>query len=107
MNLKEYSDFVQDYSDTGYPKRLIDNTLPSLALGLAGETGEVIEHIKKYLRDGKTVIKAELTEELGDVIAYTVLLCNYFNIDVDAVLNTNKTKLSHRQQSNTQSSLTR
>jgi NTP pyrophosphatase (non-canonical NTP hydrolase) len=45
-----------------------------LGLGLAGEAGEVAEHIKKLLRDHKLDGKA-LVEELGDVIYYWACLC--------------------------------
>jgi NTP pyrophosphatase (non-canonical NTP hydrolase) len=45
-----------------------------LALGLAGEVGEVVEHIKKALRDDAGVItgnrRAALTTELGDALWY-------------------------------------
>jgi NTP pyrophosphatase (non-canonical NTP hydrolase) len=48
--------------------------LSYLGLGLAGESGEVAEHIKKLLRDD-WLDKAGLIEELGDVIYYWACLC--------------------------------
>ena len=48
--------------------------LSYLGLGLAGEAGEVAEHIKKLLRDD-WLDKAGLVEELGDVIYYWACLC--------------------------------
>src|SRR3954468_12394047 len=48
--------------------------LSYLGLGLAGESGEVAEHIKKLLRDD-WLDKAGLVEELGDVIYYWACLC--------------------------------
>jgi NTP pyrophosphatase (non-canonical NTP hydrolase) len=48
--------------------------LSYLGLGLAGESGEVADHIKKLLRDD-WLDKAGLVDELGDVIYYWACLC--------------------------------
>jgi NTP pyrophosphatase (non-canonical NTP hydrolase) len=48
--------------------------LSYLGLGLAAESGEVADLIKKLLRDGK-LDRAALIEELGDVIYYWACLC--------------------------------
>ncbi|OAF13874.1 MULTISPECIES: nucleoside triphosphate pyrophosphohydrolase family protein [Bradyrhizobium] len=48
--------------------------LSYLGLGLAGESGEVADHIKKLLRDG-WLDQAGLVDELGDVIYYWACLC--------------------------------
>ena len=48
--------------------------LAYLGLGLAGEAGEVVEHIKKLLRDG-TWSPDRMAEELGDVAYFWVCLC--------------------------------
>lgn len=48
--------------------------LSYLGLGLAGESGEVADHIKKLLRDG-WLDQAGLVNELGDVIYYWACLC--------------------------------
>lgn len=36
-------------------------------LGLSGETGEVADHVKKYLFQGHNLNKHHLAEELGDI----------------------------------------
>ncbi len=48
--------------------------LSYLGLGLSAESGEVADHIKKLLRDGK-LDNGALIEELGDVIYYWACLC--------------------------------
>jgi NTP pyrophosphatase (non-canonical NTP hydrolase) len=48
--------------------------LSYLGLGLASESGEVADHIKKLLRDD-WLDKAGLVDELGDVIYYWACLC--------------------------------
>src|SRR5260221_4847902 len=48
--------------------------LAYLGLGLAGEAGEVVEHVKKLLRDGAWS-PDRVAEELGDVAYFWVCLC--------------------------------
>jgi NTP pyrophosphatase (non-canonical NTP hydrolase) len=48
--------------------------LSYLGLGLAGESGEVADHIKKLLRDD-WLDKAGLVDKLGDVVYYWACLC--------------------------------
>ncbi len=48
--------------------------LAYLGLGLAGETGEVVELIKKYLRDDRWPAE-RVSDELGDVAYYWACLC--------------------------------
>ena len=43
-------------------------------LALAGEVGEVADHVKKMLRDG-SLDRDRLASELGDVIYYWASLC--------------------------------
>ncbi|HYE52894.1 MAG TPA: nucleoside triphosphate pyrophosphohydrolase family protein [Azospirillaceae bacterium] len=50
--------------------------LSYLGLGLAGEAGEVADHVKKLLRDGDTAWRPEqVADELGDVAYYWAALC--------------------------------
>jgi len=51
-----------------------ERQLMYLVLALAGEVGEVADHVKKVLRDG-TWDRARLASELGDVIYYWAGLC--------------------------------
>ena len=50
--------------------------LSYLGLGLAGEAGEVVEHIKKLLRDGEDSWRPDaVADELGDLAYYWAALC--------------------------------
>ena len=76
------------------------------ALGLAGETGEVMEKIKKMIRDKNGVFSptpediAELKKELGDVLWYISALAFYNGIDLDDVARANLEKLRSRKERN-------
>ncbi len=67
------------------------------AFGLAGEAGEVVDRIKKYLYQGHTEnIKADLVEELGDVLWYLTDICTLFDIELSQVAAFNIAKLLDR-----------
>ncbi len=67
-----------------------------MSVGLAGETGEVLELLKKNVRDKKPLNKVELTKELGDVFYYLNMLCNYHSLKMTDVISTNVAKLEER-----------
>lgn len=66
------------------------------AFGLAGETGEVMELLKKELRDGKWD-EENFIKEMGDVIYYWCKVLTYKGIKPSTVLATNITKLEDRK----------
>lgn len=71
------------------------SSLEYLALGLCGESGEVAEHIKKFIRDGK-LDKAAVTKELGDVLWYIANLCDLLDTSLEEIASSNLGKLSSR-----------
>lgn len=77
------------------------NTLPTYSLGLPGEVGEVCGIIKLYFRENQEPDKEVLTKELGDVVAYVVLIANAFGIDFESVLLHNIRKLEQRKANGT------
>ena len=70
--------------------------LSSYALGLAGETGEVVEPIKKHLYHGQALDHSNLCEELGDVLFYVSALATLLGLSLEDIANTNLTKLAGR-----------
>ena len=71
--------------------------LAIMALGLCGEAGEVVEHIKKQIRGSKPVDVDAITLELGDVLHYWCCICAHFNIDPSDVMRENINKLNARE----------
>ncbi|MEM7205359.1 MAG: nucleoside triphosphate pyrophosphohydrolase family protein [Planctomycetota bacterium] len=66
------------------------------ALGLAGETGELIELVKKCAFHGKEIRTEDVQKEAGDVLWYLANLCAEFGIDLEDVAQANIEKLQRR-----------
>jgi NTP pyrophosphatase (non-canonical NTP hydrolase) len=65
-------------------------------LGLAGESGEVLDMVKKCVFHEKKMDKYHLKKELGDVMWYVAMLCESFGFDLDEILQMNVDKLKAR-----------
>ena len=83
-----------------YPNRGDNFTYP--ALGLAGESGEVCEKLKKVIRDHGGVlddnIRREVAKELGDVLWYVSQVAFEMGLSLQDVAEANVQKLASRQQ---------
>lgn len=114
MTFNEYQELAKETAV--YPQ---EHTLIYPALGLAGETGEVVEKVKKLLRDNNqlievfkkgygtpeqmekvTLVQADLKKELGDVLWYIAALARDLDLDMDDIALHNYQKLKDRQQRN-------
>ena len=97
----EFNDYQKAATETAiYPNK--GNNLMYPALGLAGETGEVCEKMKKIIRDKDGVpdyndLKA-LALELGDVLWYVSALANEIGITLDTIAENNLFKLASRKE---------
>lgn len=100
MNIDDYGRFVDSswfgaMQDDG-TKGLTERDFRVMELGLAGEVGEVMELLKKYVRDGN-LDKNLLKKELGDVAFYWARICSAHGFSPSDVLQTNKSKLEDRR----------
>lgn len=68
-----------------------------LALGLAGESGEVAEKVKKFQREGDEQYLRDLEDELGDVLWYLARLSHELELDLGFIAQNNLDKLLDRQ----------
>jgi NTP pyrophosphatase (non-canonical NTP hydrolase) len=86
-----------------YSKRTINENseLWVWALGLAGESGEVADIVKKVIDHKVTTIKGvdwldAIEEELGDVLFYIAAICNHLGLNMGTVAEKNVEKLRKR-----------
>lgn len=84
-----------------YPGREKDSLATYPALGLAGEAGEVCEHVKKTVRDDDATLtddrRRALRKELGDVLWYVAALCDELDLQMEDVARHNVEKLDDRR----------
>ena len=83
-----------------YDARIYHNAnLPDLlnaCLGLSGETGELLDMVKKWIFHEKPLDEEHLKKEIGDCMWYVALFCQAMNWDLDEILKLNIDKLKAR-----------
>jgi NTP pyrophosphatase (non-canonical NTP hydrolase) len=65
-------------------------------LGLAGESGELLDLFKKWIFHGKPLDEEHAKKELGDVLWYCAEIAHSFKWDLDEVMQMNVDKLKAR-----------
>lgn len=73
-----------------------EQALAAAGLGLAGEVGEVADHIKKHLFHQHPLDFPSLIKEIGDVMWYVALLLEATGLEMDMILLANLDKLHKR-----------
>lgn len=94
MNTNEYEIAISKFDK--YPQELKPICY---VLGLAGESGEVCEKVKKIIRDkgGKFEVRdKEIAKELGDVIWYVSRIASYYGFSLEEIIGMNYEKLKSR-----------
>lgn len=66
------------------------------ALGIGGEAGELIDHIKKGVMHQRGVDTEYVKRELGDLCWYIAAICTGLDISLSDVMQTNVDKLKAR-----------
>ena len=74
------------------PKEKLINSV----MGLCGESGEVIDHVKKWLAQGHPLNKEALKEELGDVAWYLAEAASALDLSLEEIAQANLNKLKKR-----------
>jgi NTP pyrophosphatase (non-canonical NTP hydrolase) len=90
MNADEYQKLAERTmtEETGRLDRMTN-----AALGLAGESGEIADMVKKHLYHGHQLDLVKLKKELGDVQWYIAQMCNAINTTVGEIMELNIEKL--------------
>lgn len=66
------------------------------ALGLSGETGELVDYMKKVFFHGHDLDVNKVADEAGDVLWYMACLLDAFDLDMEQVMIQNVEKLKKR-----------
>ncbi|MBI4437353.1 nucleoside triphosphate pyrophosphohydrolase family protein [Candidatus Uhrbacteria bacterium] len=97
MNLSDFQ--MKSLTTALYPNHGKNLYYP--ALGLGGEVGEVLNKIKKVMRDHEGQVTPEFREdlksELGDVLWYVASVASELGLNLDEVAQANVDKLASRQ----------
>lgn len=96
MDQADFNRFVKDRWATR-KKTVVDGEVMVLAIGVAGEAGEVADAIKKLEDPGYgRGSKDKLVEELGDLLHYMTRIAARYGISFDRVREVNREKLLAR-----------
>ena len=95
MNFLEYQNKCKETASK-------ETGLQGWTLGLCGETGEFADIVKKYTEHGVEILKSgksvddAMEEELGDILYYVAILCDYLGFNIGDVARKNNEKLAAR-----------
>ena len=92
MNISEYQKLCKKTAKKFDSK---EKEILTWGLGITGEAGDVASCIKKtYAHDNDQI--SGIRENLGDCLWYSAMICNFFEWDMQEVLNENIKKLEKR-----------
>lgn len=92
MNLNEYQKFCKKTAKKFNNK---EKEIMTLGLGISGEAGDVAGCIKKTFSHQDNQENG-IKENLGDSLWYIAMICNFFNWDLENVMEENIEKLKKR-----------
>ena len=93
MNLDRYQELSMRTQNKTLDRQEL---LAQGAMGLAGESGELIDMLKKHLFHGHVLNEDELISELGDVLWYISTLSKALGFTLEEVAFKNLQKLHRR-----------
>ena len=93
MELNKYQKWAEGMAKKDFGSR--EEEIFCWCLGLTGEAGDVASCVKKTFAHKKNV-KDGIRENLGDMMWYAAMICNFFGWDFSEVLEENMRKLKER-----------
>ena len=94
-----FKDYQAEAAKTAiYPGSGYTTGVMYASLGLAGEAGELANHVKKLWRDGELYAGQEegMKKEIGDILWYVAQVASELDVDLDAAAMGNVEKLRSR-----------
>lgn len=89
----EFNDYQKKANRTLFGN---EQVLTNCALGLASESGQVVDLVKNYTFHGKDLNSEELTKEMGDVLWYLSQVAQWADIPFEQVAQENIETLNKR-----------
>lgn len=86
----------EQYSSLALKTASKDNMLVHACFGIGGESGEVLDIVKKSIFYGKPLDRSAVIAEIGDMVWYTNLLLHALDATWSEVFETNIKKLTAR-----------
>ena len=93
MDIETYSKLALRTAPGGY---IWVEEITHASLGIGGEAGEILDHIKKAVFNNKPLDAAHVIAEVGDLVWYLNLLVSSLGTTWDHVLSVNIAKLEAR-----------
>ncbi|MBQ3080672.1 MAG: nucleoside triphosphate pyrophosphohydrolase family protein [Clostridia bacterium] len=93
MTINEYQALAMTTLNPSLNKK---DVLINGVMGLCGESGEVIDIVKKHLAQGHALDKEKIIDELGDVAWYIAETAFALDVDLESVFIRNIEKLKRR-----------
>jgi len=91
----EYEDAAAALS-LNLDKYTVDGLPIYYCLGVAGESGELVDKVKKAWRNNSQINIYETLKEVGDVLWYLTMIARFFNSSLQEVAELNINKLRDR-----------
>ena len=93
MDINEYQKLAMRTLNPEIEKKEL---ILNASMGLCGESGEVIDLVKKHLFQGHDLDEKVLIKELGDVAWYLAEAATALNVNLSEILEKNIKKLENR-----------
>lgn len=91
-----FNEFQQATARTANANLNREEKLQNWALGIAGESGEVIELVKKHIYHGKELDPVKMKSELGDILYYISEMASANHLSLSEIASYNIEKLRAR-----------
>jgi len=102
--MKNYIDEALVTASEGFHTENVSPRLLHGVIGAAGETGELLDAVKRSLFYGKPLDRVNLREEIGDTLWYLALICSELDYSFEEAMQQNIAKLRKRYPEKTFSS---
>ena len=78
-------------------ERYADNAeMLHYAIGICGESGELIDAVKKHVQYGRSLDLDNIKEEIGDILWFIARICDFYGWSIEEVMAGNIAKLQVR-----------